>query len=76
MHTSLYKNRRFLLTILKQLEKSLQTSNIYRPIRFIDTFIFRRTLKSFTIRKTLYFYGNLYEIEEILTITQYFYDKI
>ena len=29
MHTSLYKNRRFLLTILKQLEKSLQTSNRY-----------------------------------------------
>ena len=42
----------------------------------MHTFIFRPTQKSFRLRKTQYFYGNFYEIEEVLAISQYFYENV
>ena len=40
------------------------------------TFIFCPTQKSFKLRKTKYFLGNFYELEEILTITHYCYENV
>ena len=56
-------------------KESLDFKQIYRPILLIYTFIFRLSQRSFRLRKPQYFYGNLYEIVKILTITQYFYEK-
>ena len=73
MNMSLYENRKFLIA-LKQLEKCLQT-NISAHAFYLH-FFSCLAQRSFRLRKTQYFYGTLYEIEETLNISQYFHENV
>ena len=69
MNMILYESRTFLLAVLKRLEKSLKTSNIFISSNIFYVYLyFPSDIKVIQAQKNLVFSGKL---EEILAITYY-----